>query len=50
VLWRHPTGQSGYALAEIDGYVGEQDPRLNGLARRTVVLGAYAVPVAGGAA
>jgi chorismate mutase / prephenate dehydratase len=50
VLCRHPDGHAGYALAEIDGYVGEQDPRLNGLSRRTVVLGAYAVPVAGGAA
>ena len=50
VLWWQPDGQAGYALAEIDGYVGEQDPRLNGLPRRTVVLGAYAVPVAGGAA
>jgi len=38
------------ALVEVDGLVGDEDPRLaalDGVVRRPVVLGAYAVPVEG---
>ena len=44
---------SGHALAEVDGFVTDDDPRLarfDGAPRRPVVLGAYAIPETGGAA
>jgi chorismate mutase len=48
ILRRDPS--ASVALVEVEGLVGEGDPRLNRLAeiaRQPVVLGAYAVPVEG---
>lgn len=36
----------GACLAEVDGYVDDGDPRLAGLPAGTLVLGAYAIPLA----
>ena len=45
-------GSAAYALAEVEGFVGDDDPRLPALQEtgcRPTVLGAYAVPVGGDA-
>jgi hypothetical protein len=45
--------RSDQALAEVDGFVTDDDPRLarfDGAPRRPVILGAYAIPETGGAA
>jgi chorismate mutase len=50
ILRRDPGGEAAHALVEVDGDVGEDDPRLDAIAavlRRPVVLGAYALPVGG---
>ncbi len=50
ILRRDPGGEAAHALVEVDGDVGESDPRLDGIAallRRPVVLGSYALPVGG---
>ncbi len=52
ILRRDPGAPAADALAEVDGFVADNDPRLAALAtvlRRPVVLGAYAIPVAGAA-
>jgi len=52
ILRRDQGAPVAHALVEVDGYVGEQDSRLDAVAsvlRRPVVMGAYAVPVDGGA-
>ena len=44
--------RSDQALAEVDGFVTDDDPRLarfDGAPRRPVILGAYAIPETGGA-
>ncbi len=51
LLLRHDPGQPAQVLAELDGFVAPADPRLAVLAARlpqarTVLLGAYAVPLA----
>ena len=43
-------GPAVFALADVEGFVGDDDPRLLALGaagRRPTVLGAYAVPVGG---
>ncbi len=51
LILRHDPGQPARALAEVEGFVTDQDPRLARLgALAPVVLGAYATPEAGGAA
>lgn len=50
ILRRDPAGHTAHALVDVEGYVSEDDPRLARLAEsvdRPVVLGAYAVPLAG---
>lgn len=53
ILRRDQGAPVAHALAEIDGFLTDDDPRLAGLdsvLRRPVVLGAYAIPEAGAAA
>lgn len=53
LLRRDPSGLIAQGLIEVDGYVGDDDPRVAQLAEsvhRPVVLGAYAVPVNGDSA
>lgn len=53
ILRRDPGATTADALAEVEGYVTEGDPRLDQIAavsRRPVVLGAYAIPLEGNAA
>jgi chorismate mutase/prephenate dehydratase len=53
IVRRDPGAPVAQALLEIDGFLAEDDPRLarlDGVLRQPVVLGAYAIPVAGGAA
>jgi chorismate mutase len=48
ILRRDPGGDAALALAEVDGHVTDDDPRLANIfppLRRPVVLGAYAVPI-----
>ena len=50
ILRRDPGAPAADALAEVDGFVADDDPRLailDTVLRRPVVLGAYAIPVAG---
>jgi len=50
VVLQHASGTQGAcALAEVDGFVADDDPRLDALAAsgQPVLLGAYAVPVGG---
>jgi len=50
ILRRDPGAPAADALAEVDGFVTDDDPRLGNLdavLRRPVVLGAYAIPVDG---
>lgn len=52
LLRRDAATTAALALIEVDGFVTEADPRLDALgdsARRPLVLGAFAVPVGGGA-
>jgi chorismate mutase/prephenate dehydratase len=51
VLVHQPGSSIGNVLAEVAGYVADDDVRLGRLGkviRRPIVLGAYAVPLAGG--
>ena len=53
ILRRDQGAPVAHALVEVEGFLADDDPRLAGLAavlRRPVVLGAYAIPEAGGAA
>ena len=50
ILRREPGAPTAQALVEVAGFIADDDTRLGGLARRPVVVGAYAVPVSGGAA
>jgi hypothetical protein len=53
ILRRDLGAQVAHALAEVDGFLADDDPRLTGLGamlRRPVVLGAYAIPATGGPA
>jgi hypothetical protein len=50
VLRRSPNAADAQALVEVEGFVTDEDPRLGAMPRRPVVLGGYAVPMAGGAA
>jgi chorismate mutase len=50
IAHRTPGSPASRMLVEVEGFVADDDPRLTDLPRRCVVLGAYAVPVAGGAA
>ena len=53
ILRRDQGAQVAHALAEVDGFLADDDPRLAGLGamlRRPVVLGAYAIPETGGTA
>ncbi len=53
ILRRDPGAPAADALAEVDGFVADDDPRLATLdtvLRRPVVLGAYAIPVPGAVA
>jgi chorismate mutase / prephenate dehydratase len=53
LLCRDQGASAVHALAEVDGFVTDDDPRLarlNDGLRRQVVLGAYAIPETGGAA
>jgi hypothetical protein len=48
ILRRDQGAPVAHAVVEVDGYVGEQDSRLDAVAsvlRRPVVMGAYAVPM-----
>ncbi len=50
ILQRDPGAPVACALVDVDGFVGEDDPRLAALQsvlRAPVVLGAYAVPIGG---
>ena len=50
ILRRDPAGQIAHGLIDVEGFVGDDDPRLATLGdavRRPVVLGAYAVPAEG---
>lgn len=50
ILRRDPGAAVAHALVDVDGFVGDDDPRLSALQsvlRPPVVLGAYAVPLAG---
>ena len=49
LLRRDPQGVAAMVLADVDGFVTEDDPRLPALAspHKAVVLGAYAKPVGG---
>ena len=50
LLRRDPGAPTADALAEVEGYVTDDDPRLDQIAavlRRPVVLGAYAIPLEG---
>jgi chorismate mutase / prephenate dehydratase len=51
VLLRQPGSPTGNVLVEIEGYLADSDVRLGNLGsvlRRPVVVGSYAVPIAGG--
>jgi chorismate mutase/prephenate dehydratase len=51
ILRRDPGSPVAYALVDVDGFVTDADPRLPALKsvlRPPIVLGAYAVPLAGG--
>jgi chorismate mutase / prephenate dehydratase len=53
LLCRDQGASAVHVLAEVDGFVTDDDARLarlNGVQRRQVVLGAYAIPETGGAA
>jgi chorismate mutase/prephenate dehydratase len=53
VLHREPGAQVAYALVDVDGFLADDDPRLDALdavLRRPVVVGAYAIPETGAAA
>jgi chorismate mutase len=50
VLRRESGAADAQVLVEVEGFVTDDDPRLSAVPRRPVVLGAYAVPMAGGAA
>jgi hypothetical protein len=45
VVHRSPGSAAAHVLVEVDGHVADDDTRLAGVPRRTVVLGGYAVPV-----
>jgi chorismate mutase len=50
ILRREPSGHAAHGLVDVDGHLLDSDPRLPRLAEsvaRPVVLGAYAVPLAG---
>jgi chorismate mutase len=52
VLVRHPGSPIANVLVEVEGYLSDDDLRLSNLGsvlRRPIVLGIYAVPIAGGA-
>jgi chorismate mutase len=53
ILHREPGARVAHALAEVDGFLADDDPRLDTLdavLRRPVVVGAYAIPETGAAA
>ncbi len=51
LILRHDPGEPARALAEVDGFVTDADPRLSRLAGLApIVLGAYAIPMNGAAA
>jgi hypothetical protein len=52
ILRRSQGAPVAHALAEVEGFLSDDDPRLTALAsvlRRPLVLGAYAIPETGGA-
>lgn len=52
ILHREPGAPVAYALADVDGFLADDDPRLDTLdvLCRPVVVGAYAIPETGAAA
>jgi chorismate mutase / prephenate dehydratase len=50
VLRRNPGAAHAQVLVEVEGFVADDDARLGTVPRRPVVLGGYAVPLAGGGA